>query len=273
MLSSKTRVRGSAKEQGALWGARARDWAAVQEQTIAALFQVVLVKAGIDSKTRLLDIGCGSGMFCAMAAKMGTLVSGIDASASLIAIAQERTSHGDFRVGEMEDLPYSDKSFDVVTGFNTFQYAADPLNALQQARRVARIGAQVVATAWGKPHECHAAAYIAALDSLMPPPPPGTPGPFALSEDGTLAALVKQAGLTPMYTDDVECVWEYVDLATALKGLLSSGAATKAIQASGETRVSQVVTDAIAPFKQSSGGYRLINRFRYVIAMQPQRYV
>ncbi len=270
MLTSKPRAKGSATIQSALWSARPRDWADYQEQTIVALFQAVLIKTGIDSKTRLLDIGCGSGMFCAMAAKTDAVVSGIDASTSLIAIAQERTTQGDFRVGEMEDLPYADKSFDVVTGFNSFQYAADPLNALQQARRVMRVGAQVIAATWGNPKECQAAAYVASLGSLMPPPPPGAPGPFALSEDGTLAALVKQAGLTPMYTDDVECIWEYPNLETALKGLLSSGPASKAIQASGELKVSQVVTNAIAPFKQVSGSYRLKNQFRYVIAMRPQ---
>ncbi|MDE3091214.1 MAG: class I SAM-dependent methyltransferase [Chloroflexota bacterium] len=270
MLSSKPQVQGSAAIQSALWGARARDWADFQEQTIVALFQVALVKAGIDSKTRLLDIGCGSGMFCAMAAQTGAVISGIDAAAPLITIARERTSHGDFRVGEMEDLPYSDKSFDVVTGFNAFQYAADPLNALQEARRVARVGAQVVAATWGKPQDCEAAAYVAALGSLMPPPPPGAPGPFALSEEGALAALVKQAGLTPIYSDDVECIWDYPDPETALKGLLSSGPASKAIQASGEQKVREAVANAIAPFEQASGSYRLKNQFRYVIAMRPQ---
>lgn len=270
MLTFKPRVKGSAVIQGELWSARARDWAHYQEQTIAALFQAILVKTGIDSKTRLLDIGCGSGMFCAMAAQLGAVVSGIDASAPLITIARERTPQGDFDVGEMEDLSHHDKSFSVVTGINAFQYAADPLNALQEARRVARVGAQVVAATWGMPHNCQATAYIAALGSLMPPPSSGAPGPFALSEGGTLATLVKQAGLMPMHTDDVECIWNYPELETALRGLLSAGPAVKAIQTSGEQKVREAVTDAIAPFEQSSGDYRLTNQFRYVIAMRPQ---
>ena len=32
---------------------------------------------------------------------------------------------GDFRVGLMEELPWEDGSFDVVAGFNAFQYAID----------------------------------------------------------------------------------------------------------------------------------------------------
>lgn len=270
MLRSKPRIIGSAAVEGELWGARARDWADYQEETVLALFQAVLVKAGINSRTRLLDIGCGSGMFCAMAAKSDAVICGLDAAAPLIAIARERTPQGDWRVGEMEDLPYPDKSFDVVTGFNSFQYAADPSNALQQARRVARVESLVVAATWGMPQDCQASAYIAALGSLMPPPPPGTPGPFAMSGDGTLAELMKRAGMAPLYADAVECPWDYTNLESALKGLLSSGPAVRAIQASGEARVRELVTRAIAPFRQSSGRYLLKNQFRYVVAMRQQ---
>lgn len=42
-----------------------------------------------------------------------------------------------------EALPFPDQVFDVVTGFNVFQYAANPEAALGEARRVARPGALV----------------------------------------------------------------------------------------------------------------------------------
>lgn len=270
MLSSKQRVQGSSPVEGPLWGARARDWADIQERTAAPLYKAVILKTRLGSRTRLLDIGCGSGVFCALAAKSGAIISGLDAARSLIAVAAERTPHGDFRVAEMEDLPYADKSFDLVTGLDSFAYAADPLNALQEARRVARGGAQIVAATWGPPQDCQAAAYVDAVGSLMPPSAHGETGPFALSGEGALTALLRQAGLTPVYADEVECVWEYPDLETALKGLLSAGPAVKAIQTSGDQKVREAVVIAIAPFQQSSGSYRLKNQFRYVIALRPQ---
>jgi hypothetical protein len=55
---------------------------------------------------------------------------------------------------------------------------------MQEARRVARPGAPLVIVVFGKPEDTEAVAYIAALGSLLPPPPPGVPGPFALSTDG-----------------------------------------------------------------------------------------
>jgi SAM-dependent methyltransferase len=202
----------------------------------------------------------------ARAARRGARVTGIDATAALIAIARERIPHGDFRVGEMEALPYAHSAFDVVTGFNSFQYAASPVNALREAGRVARTGAPVVIAVWGKPEDTEAAAYLAALGSLMPPPPPGAPGPFALSQDGALEALVTQAELTPTQVEEVDCLWEYPDEETALRGLLAAGPAVLAIQRSGEDRVREATARAIAPFRTASGGYELKNKFRYLIA-------
>lgn len=103
--------------------------------------------------------------------------SGIDASAGLVAIARARLPAADIRVGELEELPFTDGTFDVVTGFNSFQYAADRVHGLAEAGRVTKPGGCVVAAVWGAPERCEAGAYLAALGKLMPPPPAGAPGP------------------------------------------------------------------------------------------------
>jgi SAM-dependent methyltransferase len=257
---------GSAPIQSQLWSARAKDWAEVQERTVLPLYREVLTKAGIGQGTNWLDVGCGSGMFCGLAAERGSSVSGLDAAPALIDIAKSKIPHGDFSVGDMESLPYPEAAFDVVTGLNSFQYAANPVSALREARRVAARDALLVLAVWGRPQHCEAAACLSALGKLLPPPPPGTPGPFALSEDAALRRLVSEAGMTPGEINDVDCPWVYQDAETALRGLLSAGPAVKAIQTSGEDRVGEAVLTALEPFKSKSGGYRLENRFRYVVA-------
>jgi SAM-dependent methyltransferase len=237
----------------------------VQEGVAIPLYEAVLNETAIGEGTSVLDIGCGSGIFCEMAAKRGARVSGIDAAESLLAIARERVIDGDFRTGEMEVLPYVDRTFDVVAGFSSFQFAASPVNALREATRVSRTGTVVIAV-FGKREESESADYIAALGSLLPPPPPGAPGPYALSADGALEALATEAGMTPGIVETVDCPWEYPDEKTALRGLLSSGPAIRAIQHAGEEVVRDVVLSVIAPFKTNSGGYRLKNNFRYMIA-------
>jgi len=65
---------GTAAVQGPLWGARARDWAEVQEGMFAPLFAEVLQKTGVKIGTELLDIGCGSCVLCQMAVDLGAQV-------------------------------------------------------------------------------------------------------------------------------------------------------------------------------------------------------
>lgn len=158
---------GTANVQSQLWGARARDWAEVQEGMLSPLYEAVLHKTAIGANSTILDIGCGSGMFCQMAAKLGAQVSGLDATESLLTIARERVPQGNFRTGEMEGLPYSNQTFDAVIGINSFQFAASPVNALQEARRVSRSGAPVVIAVFGKREDTEAVAYLAALSSLL----------------------------------------------------------------------------------------------------------
>ena len=80
---------GSAAAQGRLWGARAHDFT-VQEPKVMALYESVLEELGIGASTRLLDVGCGPGLFLRLAAQRGATVSGIDAAAPFIEIARER---------------------------------------------------------------------------------------------------------------------------------------------------------------------------------------
>src|SRR5919202_1964599 len=125
-MATREAISGLAQAQGKLWGARARDWAEVQEPAQRALYAPVLDAAGVGEGTRLLDAGCGSGVAAAAAHGRGAAVAGIDAALPLIELARERLPGAEFRVGELEALPYEDSAFDVVTGFNSFQYAADP---------------------------------------------------------------------------------------------------------------------------------------------------
>jgi len=98
------------------------------------------------------------------------------------------------------------------------------------------------------------------------PPPPGAPGPFALSDEGNLKALATEAGFTPVDIVDVGCPWIYPDLETALRGMLSAGPAERAIRNSSLERAPDAVAASIAAYRTPSGEYRLNNKFRYLIA-------
>lgn len=130
--SERATGRGSARRWGRLFGARARDWAETWEGPDgwgARVYQYVLDRGNIGVSDRLLDCGCGAGRFTRLAAERGATVAGIDAAQPLVDIAIERTPSGDFRVGDLEALPWPDRRFDWVTGFSAFQFADDKVRA------------------------------------------------------------------------------------------------------------------------------------------------
>jgi 2-polyprenyl-3-methyl-5-hydroxy-6-metoxy-1,4-benzoquinol methylase len=126
---------GSSAVQGELWGARAGDWAEVQEPAQSELYPPILDAAGVGAGTMLLDVGCGSGVAAGTARRRGAVVSGIDAALPLVELARARVTGSEFRVGELEALPYEDGSFDVVTGFNGS--STPPTRCARWARRIA----------------------------------------------------------------------------------------------------------------------------------------
>lgn len=257
---------GTSQANGRLWGARARDWAEVQEGQCAAAYRAVLDHAGVGRGTRHLDVGCGAGMAAAMSAARGATVAGIDAADALLDIARERTSAGDFRQGDIEALPFADDGFDLVTGFNAFQFAGDPARALREAGRVTKPGGTIVVMTWGEPAGMEAASVVGAMKTLLPAPPPGAPGPFALSDEAALRAFATAGGLTPGMVFDVDCPWFYPDEETALRGVLSSGVAFRAMEHSGEDAVRVAHRAALAPFRQADGSFRIGARFRCLVA-------
>lgn len=256
---------GSAAVQGDLWGTRPRDWAELQEPLQTPYYEAVFDALEISSGTRLLDAGCGSGLAPVLAAKRGATVTGIDAAEPLVEIARERLPDADLRVGEIENLPYTDGSFDAVTSFNAVQYAAIPAAALAELRRVTARGGRVAVVTWGPPEHCQMRDVLAAVGSLLPPPPPGAGGPFALSAPGALDELLRTAGLTAVGGDDVATPFEYADVESAWRALAASGPGARAVRTVGESAARETIGAVFARYQRPDGRVRLANEFRYVI--------
>jgi ubiquinone/menaquinone biosynthesis C-methylase UbiE len=260
---------GSAATQGALWGGRAHDWAEVLEGWNGwgvPLYRHILERLTVERGTKLLDMGCGAGRFCRIAADRGAHVSGLDATATFVEIARERVPAGDFRVGDIEHLPWPDHSFDVVTGFNSFIFAADITGALREARRVARPGANVAITAFGRPERCESTNVFGSVGQLLPAQSEAADGGPRLHEEGTLETLAREAGLTPKEAGYVELAEEYPDLDTFLRGYLAAGPIVAAIRTLGEHAVRDALTTGVHPLMTAGGGVRFEDEYRYLIA-------
>jgi SAM-dependent methyltransferase len=266
---------GSQAIQAALWGRNPGHWASIQEATSARCYEYALDHLRLKPTDTLLDIGCGSGFFCSLAAARMTqngpvtkapAVTGFDATAPLLEEARRRAPHLTFINGDMESLPFDDEKFDVVTGFNSFQYAASVPNALKEAHRVLRSGGRFVTMIWGNKEDCEAASYLAAIGRLLPSPLPGAPGPFALSEGKRLEELLTAAGFHVTNSIDQPTTWDYPEFGIAMKGLLSAGPATRAIDHSGYEKVYATITEAVQPYLRPDGHVIYQNKFRIVMA-------
>jgi SAM-dependent methyltransferase len=265
MASQATASPGSAARWGPLWGARPADWALSEDKQLPT-YEAALERTGLEPGSAVLDIGCGAGAFLRLVAERGGVPHGIDASESLIALAGSRLPDADLRVGEMEDLPWGDDSFDLVTGFNSFFFADDMVAALREAGRVAKPGAPVVIQVWGAHDRCDLEAMKQVARPFLPPRPPDAPPDPDLSQPGALQTLATEAGLTPESEFDTTWAVEYRDADTLGRSLVAVAGLATLAGPEREHELKAAIVDGLAPYRTADGGYRLSNEYHYLIA-------
>ena len=256
---------GSARRHGPLWGARAADWAASEDQQVPT-YEVAIRRVGIAAGQAVLDVGCGTGVFLRLAADRGARVFGLDASEALLRIARERVPEADLRAGDMQFLPYEDDRFDTVTGFNAFFFAADMVAALREAGRVAKPGRAVVVQVWGRPERCDLQAMKGAVAQFMPAPAPGAPPRPALWAEGVLEAMAADAGLEPESAFDVSWAYEFADEDALARAMLAPGLVVELLRTVPEDAMRRAILYALAPYRTAGGGYRLRNEWHFLVA-------
>jgi SAM-dependent methyltransferase len=104
----------------------------------------------LNQDMRLLDVGCGPGSITLDLAGLVSEVVGIDGADMAIDRARRearrrRVTNVEFQIADAYDLPFGDGSFDVVHAHQLLQHLADPVRALNEARRVAKPGGIVAA--------------------------------------------------------------------------------------------------------------------------------
>jgi hypothetical protein len=201
-----------------------------------------------------------------MAADRGAVVAGIDAAKELIEIAAQRTPNGDFRVGDLEALPWADKSFDWVTGFSTFQFADNRGRALTEARRVSRESVAIVIPS--RASESGIASVYKPIFPLFPAQALQSmkqSGIFALSEPNKLDEVLAAVGLRVQHDHEIDCPILFKDAETALRAFVGAGPTTAAIQHSGESAVALALAESLRPFIGADGRVTLPGCYRVVL--------
>jgi len=96
----------------------------------------------LDSKT-VVDIGCGTGDLLEAILKKGfktKLFTGMDYSNAMLIFCKERLKGVDFIRADAQELPYKDKTFDIVFSAGVFPYLREPQKAILEIYRVLKPG-------------------------------------------------------------------------------------------------------------------------------------
>ncbi len=128
----------------------------------------------------LLDVGSGTGVVAITAARAGARVSAIDLTPELVEQAKingqiAKQPQIDWRVGDAEQLPWPDASFDVVLSQFGHMFAPRPEVTIAEMRRVLKPGGRVAFATW--PPEHFVGRMFSFVGRNSPPPPAGAAPP------------------------------------------------------------------------------------------------
>lgn len=165
---------------------------------------------------RWLDVATGTGALALRAAGAGANVTGIDFAPPLIEtaeqLAKEENVAVSFDVGDAEELPYADASFDVVSSSCGAVFAPDQAAVARELARVCRPGGRVGLTAWRGGDE-----LSTLVDSFRPSETQGADDPNAWGRESDARALLGndfdlefEEGDCPLVGASGEEIWQLV---------------------------------------------------------------
>ncbi|MET9539700.1 class I SAM-dependent methyltransferase [Streptomyces sp. NPDC006553] len=146
------------RPRSAVEGGRSNDYdtfaeayAAENENNLVNAFYerpAMLALAGDVAGRRILDAGCGAGSLSAALRERGAVVTGVDASAAMLALARRRLGEDTaLHVADLRDpLPFDDGAFDDVAASLVLHYLEDWGPTLAELRRVLRPGGRLIAS-------------------------------------------------------------------------------------------------------------------------------
>ncbi|MFE0327741.1 SAM-dependent methyltransferase [Streptomyces sp. NPDC003753] len=265
-------------------GARARDWAEIQERMLVPLYEAVYERLEVGSGTRLLGLGCGTGLALLMAASRGASVTGVDCGAcERLALARERLGPAPWgtracagaRIVEgspRDAAPAADEpAYNLVTAFEPIGCAAGDAETLEEqlvaAAPFTERGTPVVLAGWGPPERCSTASVLRVAAKLADPERGG--GGWRPARRDDLEEAAQRCGLRPDGSGRVACPFGYADMDSALRGMLSTGLFDAAIDTTDQEQVDKELAEALHPHRRADGTVWMPNVFRYLIARIP----
>jgi SAM-dependent methyltransferase len=196
----------------------------------ALAIQPLLDAAKAGAGSNLLDIATGPGSVAAKARALGAACIGVDLSPGMIALAKVSHPDIDFRVADVEHLPFADRSFDAVVcnfGIGHFPW---PEAAVAECRRTLEAGGRLAFSWWDQPDKQRIQGLfreaIAEVGAAPPPDVPAGHSNLRFSDTAEFRKLLTGAGLDDVRVEDRHTTYAIADVDTLWRGGLGSFAVT-----------------------------------------------
>jgi len=161
----------------------------------------------------VLDVASGTGepgLTIASMLTSGKVVS-TDLSEGMLEVARENAAlrgieNFETIVADVSDLPFEDNTFDAISCRFGYMFFPDMFQATKEMVRVLKPGGRIATSVWDGPEKNFwVTAIMGTIKTNMelPPPAPESPGMFRCSENGLIAHLFRQAGLTNIVETEV----------------------------------------------------------------------
>jgi SAM-dependent methyltransferase len=249
------------------WGARADEI----DQRMVTITERMLDRVNVHAGDRVLELASGAGGGGLAAAERvgpeGEVVMS-DIVAGMVDIARQRAIARGFtnvrtEVLDLEDIAEPDDAYDVVLCREGMMFALDPAHAAREMSRVLRPAGRVGVAVWASRQDNPWLGLL--LDATteltgIVLPPPGVPGPFALSDADTLRQLFADAGFTDLALDRVPASLGSPSFdAWWTRNLTVAGPVVRilnGLDAATRTRLQDILRAAVAPY-ESNGSLEL----------------
>ena len=201
----------------AVWSAGGKNYDAIS-RGIADSIEHAVMRLNPRPGERILDLATGTGWTSRLVARRGATVIGADIAADLLEAARANAAAAnlpiDYQIGDAENLPFEDNSFDAVISTCGIMFASRPQAAARELARVCRKGGRVALTTWLTDGNLFKMFQV--MKRYMPPPPsPPPPSPFEWGNPERVRDLLNPAfdlkferGVSYYREPSAEAAWE-----------------------------------------------------------------
>lgn len=221
----------------------------------------LLIAVQVQPGGSLLDVATGPGSLAAKAARSGVQCTGVDLSPVMIQLAKNSSAGIEFRVADVENLPFPDDSFDAVVcnfGLGHFPY---PEASVSECVRVLKPGGRIALSWWDDPSKQRIQGlFREAITEIGAAPPADVPKGHAIyrfADTNEFRNLLEGADLIDVRVEDHKTTYLIPDVDTLWRGGLGSCALTASAIAHQDAATQAAIRAALErraePYRTSAG--------------------